>query len=87
MSVLGLHSKDKESTRDKANIGNPKVYSGCAPLTNNPTSADCIQISLGHSIPYIPQRVYQTGGFNAMFSYIVRVYLWSNPDRHGQSWQ
>ena len=59
--VMGLHSKDRKSTRDKANISNPKVTRGCPPLT-----ADCVQNSLGHSIQYIPLRVYHTGGFNAM---------------------
>ena len=66
MSVLGLNSKDKKSTWDKANIGNPKVNRGCAPLTANRISADCVQILLGPSIPYIPLGVYHTGGFNAM---------------------
>ena len=66
MSVLGLNSKDRKSTRDKANISNPKVNRGCAPLTANRISADCVQISLGPSIPYIPLGVYHTGGFNAI---------------------
>ena len=66
MSVLGLNSKDRKSTRDTANISNPKVNIGCAPLTANRVSADCVQISLGPSIPYIPLGVYHTGGFNAM---------------------
>ena len=66
MSVLGLNSKDRRSTRDKANMSNPKVNRGFAPLTANRTSADCVQISLGPSIPYIPLRVCHTGGFNAM---------------------
>ena len=47
-------------------MSNPKVNRGCAPLTANRTSADCVQISLGPSIPYIPLGVYHTGGFNAM---------------------
>ena len=64
--VLGLNSKDRKSTRDKANISNPKVNRGCTPLTANRTSADCVQISLGRSIPYIPLGVYRTGRFNAM---------------------
>ena len=64
--VLGLNSKDRKSTRDKANISNPKVNRGCALLTANRTSADCVQISLGPSIPYIPLGVYHTGRFNAM---------------------
>ena len=68
MSVLGLNSKDRKSTRDKANISNPKVNRGCAPLTANRTSADCVQISLGPSLTYIPLGVYHTGGFNAMTS-------------------
>ena len=54
------------STRDKASISNPKVNRGCAPLTDNRTSADCVQISFGPSIPYIPLGVYHTGRFNAM---------------------
>ena len=68
MSVLGLNSKDGKSTRDKANISDPKVNRGCAPLTASRISADCVQISLGPSIPYIPLGVYHTGGFNAMFN-------------------
>ena len=64
--VLGLNSKDRKSTRDKANISYPKVNRGCTPLTANRTSADCVQISLGRSIPYIPLGVYRTGRFNAM---------------------
>ena len=35
MSELGLNSKDRKSTRDKANISNPKVNRGCAPFTTN----------------------------------------------------
>ena len=66
MSVLGFNGKDMKSTWDKANINNPKVSRGCAPLTANRTSADCVQISLGPSILYIPLGVYHTGGFNAM---------------------
>ena len=62
----GKDSKDGKSTRDKAHISNPKVNRGCAPLTANHTSADCVQISLGPSIPYIPLGVYHTGGFKAM---------------------
>ena len=68
-SVVNDHGKDsldRKSTRDKANISNPKVNRGCAPLTANHTSADCVQISLGPSIPYIPLGVYHTGGFKAM---------------------
>ena len=63
MLVLGLGSKDRKSTKDKANIGNPKVNRGCPPLTANRTSADCDENSLGPSIQYIPLRVYRTGGF------------------------
>ena len=66
MLVLGLHSKDRKSTKDKANISNPKVNRGCPLLTVSHTSADCVEISLGPSIQYIPLRVYRTGGFNAM---------------------
>ena len=46
----------------------PNENWGCAPLTANRTSADCVQISLRPSIPYIPLGVYHTGGFNAMGS-------------------
>ena len=66
MLVLGLHSKDRKSARDKVNRSNPKVNRGCPPLTANRTSADCVQISLGPPKQYIPLRVYHTGGFNAM---------------------
>ena len=66
MLVLGLHSKDRKFTRDKAYISYPKVHRGCPPLTAKCISADCVQISLGPSIQYIPLRVYHTGGFNAM---------------------
>ena len=66
MLELGLHSKDRKSIRDKANISNPKVNRGCSPLTANRTPADCVQISLGPSIQYIPLRVYHTGGFSAV---------------------
>ena len=61
MSVLGLNSKDRKSTRDKANISNPKVNRGCAPLTAN------IKI-YGIEGPYIPLGVCHTGGSNAMLS-------------------
>ena len=63
MLVLGPHSKDLKSTRDKADIGNPKVNRGCPPLTANHTSADCLENSLGPSVQYIPLGVYHTGGF------------------------
>ena len=69
MLVLGLHSKDRKSTRDKANISDPKVNRGCPPITANRTSGDCVQFSLRPSIQYIPLRVYHTGGFNAMKRY------------------
>ena len=65
MSVLGLNSKAMKSTRDTANISNPKVNRGYAPLTANRISADCVQISLGPPIPYISLGVYHTMGFNA----------------------
>ena len=83
---MRLNSKDRESTRDKANINNPKVNRDCAPLTANRTSADCVQISLGPSIPYIPLGVYHTGRFNAMMVTLsqrllplCRVYLCMAP--------
>ena len=76
MLVLGLHSKDRMSTKDKVNICNPKVNRGSTPLTANRISADCVQISLGPPIQYIPLRVYRTGGFNAMqfLIFVTRVY-------------
>ena len=77
MRVLGLNSKDRKFSRDKANISNPKVNRGCAPLTANRTSADCVQISLGPSIPYIPLGVYRTGRFNALNESILSEYYLS----------
>ena len=63
----GAQQQRQEVYWDKANISNPKVNRGCAPLTANHTiTADCVQISLGPSIPYIPLGVYHTGGFSAM---------------------
>ena len=44
MLILGLQSKDRTSTRDKANISNPKVNRGRPQLTANRISADCVQI-------------------------------------------
>ena len=64
--MLGLHSKDRKPTRDKSNIGNPKVNRGCPPPIANSTSADFDENSLGPSVHYIPLRVYHIGGFNAM---------------------
>ena len=66
MLVLGLNSKDRKSTKDKANIGNPKVNRGCPQLSANRTSADYDENSLGPPTQYIPLRFYHTGGFNAM---------------------
>ena len=66
MLVLGAHNKDRKSTRDQANICNPKVNRGCPPLTANRTSADFEDNSLGPSVQYIPQGVYHTRSFNAM---------------------
>ena len=87
MSVLGLNNKDGKSTRDKANISNPKVNRGCAPLTANRTSADCVQISLGPSLPYFPLGVYHTGGFNAMIHaphFVVQHFCTGNSPHKGQ---
>ena len=77
MSVLGLNSIDRKSTGDKANISNPKVNRGCAPLTANGISADCVQISFGPSIPYIPLGVYHTGRFNTM---IEKFQFYKHPE-------
>ena len=73
MLVLGFYSKDRKSNKDKANISNPKVNRGCPQLTANRISADCVQISLGPSIKYIPLRVYSTGGFNAMYIFVFQI--------------
>ena len=58
-------------------MSNPRVNRGCAPLTANRTSADCVQISLGPSIPYITVGVYLTGRYNAM------IELWLSFELHG----
>ena len=63
---MGLHSKDGMFTGDKAIISNPKINRGCPPLTDNLLSADCVQISLGPSIQYIPLRGNHNGGSDAM---------------------
>ena len=57
---------DMKCFADFVCVCNPKVNRGCAPLTANHVSADCVQISLGPSIPYIPLGVYHTGGFNTV---------------------
>ena len=67
MLVLGLHSKDRKSTREKATISNHKVNRGCSRFTANRTPTDSVQISLGPSVQYISLKVYHTGGFNAMY--------------------
>ena len=36
MLLLRLHSKDRESTRDKAYISNPKINRGCPPPHSQP---------------------------------------------------
>ena len=58
MLQLRLHSEDRKSTRDKANINIPKLNRGYPPFTANRTSADWVQISLGPSIQYILLGVY-----------------------------
>ena len=80
MLVLGVHSKDRTSTKDKANIRNPKVNKGCPPLTGNLTSGDGVQISLGPQIQYIPLKVYGTGGFNAIHCWRYRADRASDKD-------
>ena len=42
----GAPQQDRKSTRDKANISNPKVNRGCPPLTANRISADCAKFHL-----------------------------------------
>ena len=68
------NNKNRKSTRDKASISNSKVNRGYVPLTANRTPADCVQISLGPSIPYILQGVYYTGELNAMCKYLPMPY-------------
>ena len=82
MLELGLHSKDRMSTKDKANMPNPKVNRGCPPLTANHISADCVQISLGPPIQNIPLGVYRTGGFNAMTPVVYSHDGLSPPEMH-----
>ena len=77
---MGFNSEDRKSTRDKANISNPKVNRGCAPLTANRISADCVQISLGPSIPYIPLGVYHTRGGIQCFAHTCTNWLDDWPD-------
>ena len=43
MLVLGPHGKDRKFSRGKANIVNPKVNSGCPPLTVNRIPTDCVK--------------------------------------------
>ena len=66
MLILGLCSEDRKSTRDTANISNPKVNRGCPPFRANRPSADCVQISLGPSIHYISLWVYHAGRVTTM---------------------
>ena len=39
--VPGPHGKDRKYSKEKANIGNPKVNSGCPPLEDNRSSENC----------------------------------------------
>ena len=64
--VLRPHGKYKKSSRDKANICNPKINRGWPPLTTNCTSADCMEITPEPSVLHIPLGVYNTEGLNAM---------------------
>ena len=61
-----LHSKDRKSTRDGWNIGNPIANRDCPQLTANHTSADCDENSLGPPMQYILLRVSHTGGYDAL---------------------
>ena len=66
MLALGSHSKDRKSTRDKANIGNPKVNKGCPPTHSQPhLSRLCGKFTWTLSTIY-STGVYHTGVFNAM---------------------
>ena len=66
MLVLGTHNKDRKCTKDKANVGDPKVNRGCLQLTANRTSADCVENSLETPVQNIPLGGYHTESFNAM---------------------
>ena len=63
---MGIHGKDREYSRDRANIGNPKVNRHCPPLTASRISADRAENTLGPSIQYIALRVYHTGDIYAI---------------------
>ena len=65
MLVLGS-SPDRKSSRDKANISNPKANWGCPPSTVNRTSAEFLQNSRGHPSRHILLGHSHTGRFNAM---------------------
>ena len=58
MLVIAPHSKDRKSTIDKADIGNPEVNRGCPPLQTNRTLADTLENSFG---PSILNTLYSTG--------------------------
>ena len=59
MLVLGPHRKDRNYSRDKANIGNPKVNRSCPPLTANSISADCVESTPEPSVQifYCPSTI------------------------------
>ena len=79
----GAPQQNRKSTRDKANISNPKVNDGCAPLSAYRSSADCVQISIGPSISCVPLRVYRTGEFHAMWTSLIAP--WISNDIHREA--
>ena len=62
--VLGSSSKDKKSSRDKANLGHPKANSGCAPYTASHTSAQCVKTHQDPTALYRSTVFRHTGGLN-----------------------
>ena len=58
--VFVLQMTHSKYSRDKANMGNPKINRGCPLLTGNRTSADCVWITSGPSVQHIPLWVYHT---------------------------
>ena len=66
MLVLGSSLNDRKSSRNKADMGNPKANRGCTPSTMNCSSAECGQNSRGPQSRHIEWVHCHTGRFNAM---------------------
>ena len=65
-SLLGSSFNDRQPSRDKANIGNPKANKGCPLSTVNRTSAEYVQNSKRPPSRHIEMGHPDTGRFNAM---------------------